>query len=358
MILFIGDLASPNEETSKKLDLSLTICKDKLKFDGVICNFEGLLSNNTSHLKSNSPVLYNHVSILNTLVKNDFIAVSLANNHTLDIPGNFNYTKDKLSNNSVGFFGATDDNNSPLKFKRFEHNSVHYSMLGFCWKVLNQHNLNVKSINIADFNPEIILKNIKEEKLSFPDNKIFIMPHWNVDLELLPFPMYRKFAKACIDEGANGVIGNHSHCIQGGEMYNSGFIVYGLGNFYIPWGYYANSTLIYPEFTKKSLGLLWDEKTNFLQCVYFMYDNQNDEIKLIETEPFDSGKIINSYSKYRGLSDSQYINFFKENRRKKLVPIYRSFKNKYEIYLYDLIMTYKIKFTRTLSKLKLRKWRR
>ena len=37
------------------------------------------------------------------------------------------------------------------------------------------------------------------------------------------------------DSGVNVVVGCHSHCIQGGELYKEGVIVYGLGNFFIPW---------------------------------------------------------------------------------------------------------------------------
>ncbi|MBK8078814.1 MAG: CapA family protein [Saprospiraceae bacterium] len=33
------------------------------------------------------------------------------------------------------------------------------------------------------------------------------------------------------DEGVNFIVGCHSHCVQGGEKYKDGYIVYGLGNF-------------------------------------------------------------------------------------------------------------------------------
>jgi poly-gamma-glutamate synthesis protein (capsule biosynthesis protein) len=38
-------------------------------------------------------------------------------------------------------------------------------------------------------------------------------------------------AKACIDAGADIVIGSHAHVVQGIEYYNGGMIFYGLGNF-------------------------------------------------------------------------------------------------------------------------------
>ncbi|MCB8941166.1 MAG: CapA family protein [Ardenticatenaceae bacterium] len=38
-------------------------------------------------------------------------------------------------------------------------------------------------------------------------------------------------AQAAIDAGAKLVIGHHAHILQGIDFYNSGVIVYGLGNF-------------------------------------------------------------------------------------------------------------------------------
>lgn len=50
--------------------------------------------------------------------------------------------------------------------------------------------------------------------------------------------MHRLFAKALIDAVANVVAGAHSHCVQGGEKYKDGYIVYGLGNFFLPHNFF------------------------------------------------------------------------------------------------------------------------
>lgn len=76
----------------------------------------------------------------------------------------------------------------------------------------------------------LFLKEIREA-----DTKadiVIALPHWGAEYSTKLEEAQTVGAKQYIDAGADAVIGAHSHCIQGVELYNGKPIVYSLGNFW------------------------------------------------------------------------------------------------------------------------------
>lgn len=63
------------------------------------------------------------------------------------------------------------------------------------------------------------------------DTVIIVDMHWGCERDLLPSEWQRQTARDFIDAGADLVVGQHPHVVQGIEEYNGRFIVYSLGNF-------------------------------------------------------------------------------------------------------------------------------
>lgn len=61
--------------------------------------------------------------------------------------------------------------------------------------------------------------------------------HWGIEKDEYPQEYQRKLAYACIDAGADLVVGSHPHVLQGFETYKGKLIAYSLGNFL-----FSNST--------------------------------------------------------------------------------------------------------------------
>lgn len=55
--------------------------------------------------------------------------------------------------------------------------------------------------------------------------------HWGLELHYSPNDFQKDLGRKCIDWGADLVIGNHPHVIQGIEEYQGKYIIYSLGNF-------------------------------------------------------------------------------------------------------------------------------
>ena len=91
--------------------------------------------------------------------------------------------------------------------------------------------------------------------------------------------MYRQFSHDLIEAGVTLVVGAHLHCVQGGELYKNGCIIYGLGNFFIPNGVFANSKLKFPDWASEQLAIEWDVKSNIFKCHWFKNEGTNKKFQ-------------------------------------------------------------------------------
>jgi hypothetical protein len=60
---------------------------------------------------------------------------------------------------------------------------------------------------------------------------VIVFPHWGTEYDPTPFAGQQRLARACIDAGADMVIGNHAHWAGAVETYRGKPIWYALGNF-------------------------------------------------------------------------------------------------------------------------------
>jgi poly-gamma-glutamate synthesis protein (capsule biosynthesis protein) len=171
--------------------------------------------------------------------------------------------------------------------------------------------------------------------------------------------MYREFAKDLIDQGVNLVVGAHSHCVQGGESYNDGHIIYGLGNFYLPSHTFANGTLRFPEMSRKQMVLQWDWKTNLATCHWFNYsfENQKHIVTFLNSEVLSDSKEMKKYAPYQGMNHKTYVSFFRKNRRKKIaIPLFKSYKNGYINKMNMFVLKKRALIARKMAEMKLIGW--
>lgn len=179
--------------------------------------------------------------------------------------------------------------------------------------------------------------------------------HWNYELEIYPQPMHRQLAFAAIDEGASAIIGCHSHCVQGIEFYKDAPIVYGLGNWYFPHGFYFDGKLKFPDFSNDQLAFEWNPSGNKSFCHLFKYKPETHDINFIEKQPWEECTLTNELTPFRSMSHQEYISWFKKNRRKrKLLPIYKNMNQHFVNVIKDRVVSARQKGIKALVKLKLK----
>lgn len=104
--------------------------------------------------------------------------------------------------------------------------------------------------------------------------------HWGIEKEHYPTDEQQSLAHEMIDAGADLVIGNHPHVLQGVEIYNERVILYSLGNFCFGGNKNPSdkNTMIYQQtFTIRDGEVLTDDiDARILPCRLSSADGYND----------------------------------------------------------------------------------
>lgn len=310
-MIVCGDFAYPFE--SDQLDLNL-IPECFLNADKIL-NFESTLSSLNGEKKTSGIAISSSDIAFDILFKLNFVGVTLSNNHILDFDYDINNFKQKLLLNELKFTGLGVD----LHTAGIPMIVNDYVILNFGW-----HTIGCKSAksNSAGCNPlsyDNVVNSVKNTLRDIGSLKLVVIFHWNYEFELYPQPAHRCLAKLLIDMGVESVVGHHSHIIQGAELYNGKAIIYGLGNFYLPRYNYNGYDLHFPA--NAYIGLAVD-LTNLNS---YIINTVNNKLEISSPIPLFENELINESSSFSGMSDSQYLKFFKKNRiKKKLLPIYDS----------------------------------
>jgi hypothetical protein len=358
-MIIVGDIACPTEALSKQLKNLFDSNASIFKEQSIVLNLEGLLGEEEL-LLTTVPVLYSHSSFLNSLEHFSSVTACLANNHILDLPENFAATTKLLAEKHINYGGAANTKeqaHAPIYCKDGAQDVIVFNE---CWDFLLYNQTNpTAGVYIATLQFDTLVKRVQNAKVENKNATIIVYVHWSLDFETLPYPMYRQLAQALIDAGCNVVVGCHSHCVQGGEAYNNGYIVYGLGNFFLPNRVFANGSLKAPALAAMQLVLEYDIAKNTATCHWFKYafNNNQHTIDFVASNPFNDCSILKKYSPYQSMSESEYVPFFKNNRRKKiLIPLFKSYHNSAWLVLQTKALKTRATIARVMAKLNLIKW--
>jgi hypothetical protein len=358
-MIVVGDIACPDVKCAADLKNIFNQHNNIFGSKTLLCNFEGLVCDDISP-DTVTPVLYNHSSVLPVLQEANTKVAALANNHTLDLPGCFNASLKQLQQFGILPVGAALCRQKALAPVSFFDEGVEIICFNQCWDFLLYHQTNpTESVHVAEIDIQQLLTAISTAKLEKPSARIVVYLHWSFDLEVLPFPMYRQMAMAMVDAGASVVMGTHSHCVQGGEKYKDAYIVYGLGNFFLPYNKFANGKLSFPEFSRMQLAFEWHPHNNAAYCHWFYYisNKGHHQLELKESAAFEQSLLLKEYSPFNALPGAAYTAYFKRKRRKKmLIPVYTDYKAVVKNKLFTVFLKSRAKLARLLAKYKIIKW--
>jgi poly-gamma-glutamate synthesis protein (capsule biosynthesis protein) len=177
--------------------------------------------------------------------KNEFLlnklgidVVSVANNHIFDYgEQGFIDTLNGIKNLGITYVGGglDFDDATNAKVVNAENKSIAFFASNEVitdteWIVTDEHcGMN----GLYDWSDTYtkMLENIGKASASDNIDLVVVMLHFGTEKQYEQTTRQELMAKACIDAGADIVIGSHAHVVQGIEYYNGGMIFYGLGNF-------------------------------------------------------------------------------------------------------------------------------
>jgi poly-gamma-glutamate synthesis protein (capsule biosynthesis protein) len=131
--------------------------------------------------------------------------------------------------------------------------------------------------NPIDFTNYSMIKNLK-----ISTDKILVILHAGTEMRRFPRPGLIDLCHFLVDQGADAVIVQHTHCVGGVEHYNNAPIIYGQGNFIF--GKLAKKEIKSPLWWEgMQVELVWDIASNdwTLQLHPFLQRSEDIGIRLL-----------------------------------------------------------------------------
>lgn len=201
----------------------------------VVLNLESSLSSEGKAIKKRGPNLCCSATAKKALLEINTLAVTLANNHTMDFgEEGLLKTLEQLDRTGIKHLGAGNNLLDAEKTLVIEDSSTKQNLvlLNFGWDVEETVYATDNTAGCAPLDRSRILKRIASIKEKDNTSKIILLMHWGFEYNTLPMPADIKFAHQCIDAGADLIVGHHPHVIQPMEEYRGKCIYYSLGNYY------------------------------------------------------------------------------------------------------------------------------
>lgn len=196
--------------------------------DYSIVNLEAPLTTSDNRINKSGPNIKALPKTIEALKYLDINLVTLANNHILDYgqEGIFDTLK-ICADSDIETIGAGKDINEAKKSKNIILKDKRIGILNFA-----ENEFCAAAKNSAGANPVNDIANYYDIIEAKKNNDfVIVIAHGGREHYQLPTPKQRQRFRFYADSGADLIIGHHTHCFSGYEIYNDTPIFYSLGNF-------------------------------------------------------------------------------------------------------------------------------
>jgi poly-gamma-glutamate synthesis protein (capsule biosynthesis protein) len=198
------------------------------KADIAITNLEVPLIESGIPIKKTGPNLKAPIKSVEALCFAGFNMVTLANNHIMDYGWEgLRSTMEICKRHDIKYIGAGKDLTEAQAIRYLESNDSVIAFVNITeneWSTTQGDEPGANPLNeIGQY------YQVSEAKRN--SDYVILIIHGGHETYGLPSPRMKKLYRYFIDIGADAVIGHHTHCFSGHEVYNDMPIIYSLGNF-------------------------------------------------------------------------------------------------------------------------------
>ena len=199
-----------------------------LSADYRVFNLEVPLTDNGAPIPKDGPNLKAPLTSITGIKQLNPSVVTLANNHIFDYgEEGLIDTLNLLSEYEIRFVGAGMDLSEACKPVFLEGEGHKIGIYASA-----EHEFSIAKDNRPGANPLEFLESFDHiSDLKSDSDYVIILHHGGKEHYRYPSPELQKVCKKMVDQGADLVICQHSHCIGSYEKYKDGVIIYGQGNF-------------------------------------------------------------------------------------------------------------------------------
>ena len=200
--------------------------------DRTIVNLECALTTSEGKIKKFGPCLKANPKCADTIKRLGVTDIMLSNNHTFDfgVQG-LKETMANLERVGLPYAGVGQNNTDSRKPYIVEQDGKKLGFINVC-----EHEYSYAlpdRIGANPFDPFLTMRDIRALRKEV--DYIIVLYHGGKEHCKYPSPRLRMLCQEMVENGADVVITQHSHCIGCYEEYKGGHIVYGQGNFHFCW---------------------------------------------------------------------------------------------------------------------------
>ena len=229
-IIIAGDLYIADEfKNNKLIDKSVQVLFSTADYR--IVNLEAPITDDRSEnkiIKTGPHLRMSEQTAISVLKQLNIDGVTLANNHILDYgTKGLLDTFDTLKSKEVAYVGAGTNLKDAAKYITLNREGMKIAIINFCeneWSIAEEDSPGANPMDIIDNANQI-------REANSTHDKVIVIVHGGHEYYNLPSPRMQKQYRFYADQGADIVVGHHTHCISGNEVYNGVPIYYSLGNF-------------------------------------------------------------------------------------------------------------------------------
>ncbi len=264
----------------------------------------------------------------------------LANNHVGDYgPGGVEDTVNILKEEGLGYVGAGANIDEAYKPWYIEIDGCKVALCAFCENEFGGATLT--EWGVAGFDLSRAFNAILEAKKNA--DYVIVTMHGGNEFNPLPSPGTQARYRSFIDMGADAVVGTHTHCMQGTEIYKGVPIIYSSGNFTfaprMPAPYWYRGYLTELTFTKDAPAKFEIHPYSFtpeLDVLHVMKGEERDRTMaylkklsdIIASEP-ELNKYYEGWCAYSGPEHAAFTfdKEFLKNPEKEVAHLDRAYRN-------------------------------
>ena len=197
--------------------------------DLAIANFENPAPDNFSYHTSGTRFSADP-RLIDGLMNAGIDYVSLANNHIRDAGGQgILDTISNLDDRGIAHSGAGKNIKAAHRPAMMKVGRIRVAILGYD-TIARYYAATATSPGSARLTAAAVRQDVRAARRAGAD-VVIVFPHWGTEYDPTPFAGQQRLARACINAGADLVIGNHAHWAGAMEVYKGKPIWYALGNF-------------------------------------------------------------------------------------------------------------------------------
>ncbi|MCR4909449.1 MAG: CapA family protein [Lachnospiraceae bacterium] len=290
-LLFLGDFYYDFPEIAGDIDALAEEVRARglstvINLEGVLCDPSGL-----KPIRKRGARLAQSEQCLEALLRLNTVAVTLANNHTMDYgPEGLSEMRKTLEGAGIRTVGAGNNLTEAVKPLIMEDGETKLALFNFGWGAEETVYAKENRPGCAPREEKVILPALRSLQETEPGLPAVVLMHWGYEFNPYPMPVDITLASHLTAlPGVQAVIGHHPHCVQPVTQLGGKPVWFSLGNFYFSSrraGFAKKFDHTPDNLCDYGLGVIFDTETGVTETLGVVYDRETGKSRLMEELSF------------------------------------------------------------------------